>query len=452
MGMVDAQGMLLGGDIVPEHQVQLVVAAAAAGDGGDGAVGHAVGLGEDKGRLVGIAAPSGKDLIGQLHQPVLVGAVQPDDAHGPLDDAGLDILEPGEGQLLLHRGELHGEGVVAALEVLVAQDRAADDGQVGVGAHKVVGEQGHEVQQLGKGRLVDDHGGMGGVEDDAVLVVVDVGAVLEEPVGAGHGDGDDPVVLPGGMVHPAGVALILGAELALGIARLGRGLGGGDGLGVLLGLGEVDGDIQVAVVGLGLPPQILFDPVAADVIGILGQGIIPIGGLLGAGGIEGGELGPDLPGQGREDAHELGIKEVLGGDVVVADAPGHGVVQQAGEDILQLQGRGLLILVAVEAHGHQQLVGDIGLVTGLNQALLQAVADQRRDISIDSHGHILLSIETNAAFGADGQHMAGPLTQDSLDAGAEMLQLLQGDKGLDRPGEAAAVDAVGAAALQQKVA
>ena len=53
--------------------------------------------------------------------------------------------------------------------------------------------------------------------------VVDVGAVLEEPVLPVDGHGDHPVVLPGGMVHPACVALVLPAELALGVPALGGG-------------------------------------------------------------------------------------------------------------------------------------------------------------------------------------------------------------------------------------
>ena len=49
------------------------------------------------------------------------------------------------------------------------------------------------------------------------------------------------MVLPGGVVHASGVALVLPAELALGVAPLGGRLGGGDGSGVLLRLGQVDG-------------------------------------------------------------------------------------------------------------------------------------------------------------------------------------------------------------------
>ena len=58
--------------------------------------------------------------------------------------------------------------------MVVAQDGAAYDGQVRVGAHEVMGELFHKVQQLTEGGAVDFHGHMLAVEDDAVLFIVDV--------------------------------------------------------------------------------------------------------------------------------------------------------------------------------------------------------------------------------------------------------------------------------------
>ena len=50
------------------------------GNGGDGVVGLAVGLGKDEAALVGIAAPCGQDLVGQLHQALVIRAGQADDS------------------------------------------------------------------------------------------------------------------------------------------------------------------------------------------------------------------------------------------------------------------------------------------------------------------------------------------------------------------------------------
>ncbi len=137
-----------------------------------------------------------------------------------MDDAGVHVLKAGEDPLLLDGRFGHGELVVAALEVVVAQDAAAHDGQVGVAAHEVVGEEGHEVQQLAEGGTLDLHGGVLAVKDDAVLIVVDIGAVLEIPRTVVDGQRDDAVIFPGGMVQPTGIALVLHAELALGVGAL----------------------------------------------------------------------------------------------------------------------------------------------------------------------------------------------------------------------------------------
>ena len=49
--------MLVGGDVVAQHQVHLISAATAAGDGGDGVVGLAVGVGEDESIRIGVFHP-----------------------------------------------------------------------------------------------------------------------------------------------------------------------------------------------------------------------------------------------------------------------------------------------------------------------------------------------------------------------------------------------------------
>ena len=281
VGVEDSQGVLLGGDVAAQHQVQLVEVPPAAGNGGDGVVGLAVGECENGAAFVGIVPPGVQDFLGQLRKALGVLSVQADDAHGPLDQARLNVLVAPESDGGFHGGGLHGEGVVAALEVLVAQNGAADDGQVCVGADEVVGKQGYEVQQLFKGGAVDFHGHVLAVEDDAVLVIVDIGGVLQIPLGPGDGDGDDAVVGPGGVVHAAGVALVFPAQLAFGVAGLGGVLGGGDGLGVLFGLAQVDGDVHLAVFAVVFPAHVLGDAVASDVIGVAAQPVVPVGGLPG---------------------------------------------------------------------------------------------------------------------------------------------------------------------------
>ena len=132
-----------------------------------------------------------------------------------------------------------------------------------------MGEQLDEVKQLRKGVPVDLHGRMFAVKHDAVFIVVDIGRVLESPFPSLDSDGDDPVVLPGRVIGTSCVSLILHAELTF---RVGRGLcraGRGNRLGVLLRLGEIDGNVQSAVLGIHGPFPVLFDAVAPDIITVL---------------------------------------------------------------------------------------------------------------------------------------------------------------------------------------
>ena len=181
MGVVHAQRMLRGGDVIAQHEIQLILAVPHPGYGGDGVVRLAVGLGKDKAALVGVAAPGSQQLIGQLHKARVILTGQADAAHGPVHDAGLHILKAGEHPCFFNGSLGHGKLIVTALEVVVAQDAAAHDRQVGVATHKVVGEQSHKIQQLAEGRPLNFHRGVLVVEHDAVLVIVNVGAVLQIP-------------------------------------------------------------------------------------------------------------------------------------------------------------------------------------------------------------------------------------------------------------------------------
>src|SRR5699024_2034639 len=117
-----------------------------------------------------------------------------------------------------------------------------------------------------------------------------IGGVLQEPGGVVDGYGHDAVVLPRGVVDAAGVALVFGAELAARVVGGGQVPGGGDGARVLFGLGEVYGDVQLAVLRGGFPLDVLGDAVAADVVGVLAELVVPVRGLFRALGVESAEL------------------------------------------------------------------------------------------------------------------------------------------------------------------
>ena len=211
----------------------------------------------------------------------------------------------------------------------MGQDGAAHNGQVRVGTHEVVGELPDEIQELAEAGPVNFHGGVLPVEADAVLVVIDIRGVLQKPGRAVDGDGDHPVVLPCGVVHTAGVALVLQAELAAGVVGGGKVPGGGNGLGVLFRLGEVNGDVQLPVLREGLPLHVFGDAVPADVVGILAECIVPVCGGLGVPGAQGLEHLDHLGGAGSQAAHDFRVEEIpVDHGVFRQHAPRVGVVQQ----------------------------------------------------------------------------------------------------------------------------
>ena len=333
--MEDAERVLLARSVVAEHEVELVVVAPAPGDGGDRVVGGAVRLGEHAHELVGVPAPRREDPVGELDDALLIGAAKADDGHRPLDDPRGDVGESREGELPPNARARHGKGVAPALVVLVREDGAAHDGQVGVRADRVVREHPHELEQPLEGHAVDPHGHVLLGEDDAVLVVVHVGRVLHEPPLPRQLQGDEANGLTGGIVETPGVALALTAEQA---ARIGVRLpveGGGYRARVLLGLREVDRDVEVTVAGVRHPLAVAGDAIGADVVGVERELVEVVGRLLGTVLVELPERRDDLPGSRGDAAHEARVKEVAARDAVLDDAATDRVVQEERERLLE---------------------------------------------------------------------------------------------------------------------
>ena len=336
MGMEDARRVLLAGAVVPGHQVQHIARlAVVVQNGGHGVVGHALavllGGGQNVRRRVGIAPPGLQELLGKgLH----LGHVTAGDAHSAHRPAQRLDLHVRIRRVLIgvqRLGALHGEGVAAALEVHVAENAAAHNGQVRVGAAGVMGKLAHKIKQLGKGARLNAHGLVFFREHDAVLVVIDIGAVLQVPALAAQAQGHDAVVLARGEVHPARVADVLRAQHALGIA--GRGLQAlqSDGLGVLFRLGQVDGDLQRAVFAGIVPLNIFGDLCGADVVGHDAQIVEVVRGGLGTARFpQCVKLGGHLAFPGHNRTHDARFKvHAQSGHLVVKQAFFGGAVQKA---------------------------------------------------------------------------------------------------------------------------
>ena len=98
--------------------------------------------------------------------------------------------------------------------MIVTEDRAAHNRQIGIGADKVMRELPYEIKQPRKRVPVYLHGNMPAVEHNAVLIVIDVGRILEKPAFTAQIERDNAVVRPAWMSDPSGIALVLHAELA----------------------------------------------------------------------------------------------------------------------------------------------------------------------------------------------------------------------------------------------
>ena len=157
---------------------------------------------------------------------------------------------------------------MTALEMVMAQDRTADNGKIGIGTHEIMGKLPYKIKQLAEGVMLNLHRHMPGIEHDAVLIVIDIGRILEAPLAAVDRHRYDAVILSRRMVHPSRIALVLLAEKALRIAGLLCILRSSNRLGVLFGLGKVDRDVEIAVFRRSNPLLIPADSVSADIVGV----------------------------------------------------------------------------------------------------------------------------------------------------------------------------------------
>ena len=93
-----------------------------------------------------------------------------------------------------------------------------------------------KIKQLLKGGLLDLHGHMRPVKDNAVLIIIHIGRILKAPLAGIDRNRNNTVSVSGRVIRSSGISHILHAELAFGVAALPRRSGSRDGLGILLRL------------------------------------------------------------------------------------------------------------------------------------------------------------------------------------------------------------------------
>ena len=96
--------------------------------------------------------------------------------------------------------------------MIVRKYRTADDRKIRVRSDRIMRKRLYKIEQFCKCIFIDLHRRMLFVEHDAVLVVVNIRAVLKEILLPAQHDRDDAVVLPCRMRKRSGIAFILCAQ------------------------------------------------------------------------------------------------------------------------------------------------------------------------------------------------------------------------------------------------
>ena len=280
--------------------------------------------------------------------------------------------------MLLHRCFCHGEGIVTALKMLVAQNRTAHNGEIGVGADEVVGQEIQKIKELLEHRCVDLHGDVLLVESDAVLVVVAVGGILQLPRLIMNANADRPQILPCRMSRRSGKAGVLRTELTLGIGNRLLRAGSCNVPRVFLRLGAVDGDVQHAVFRGICPLDILGDSAGTDVVHILVIGKIPVGRRLGRNVVFLPKCPLHLSGIGCHAAHQTGVKPIPHTAGVFDQTLFTGIVHQFRQNLVHTAGilRRFRCLPRCNMQHVHQLVPNHDLVLRLNQSGADRIRQQ----------------------------------------------------------------------------
>ena len=113
-----------------------------------------------------------------------------------------------------------------------------------------------------------------------MLVEVGVWRVLEAPLVAANHHPNDPVVTPGRLTDPALVTLVLHAESTLWVLLLGIMSRCRNRLRILFRLRQVNGDLQVTVLGWLVKDHVLFDGGNLDVVVARAQVVEPVRGRV----------------------------------------------------------------------------------------------------------------------------------------------------------------------------
>ena len=168
VGMENTQGMLLAGAVIAQHQMEPILPIGQfTHNGGNGIMGR-IGMGVNIAGGIGILPPGGEHLHGDIGKFLAAFRGKAQASHGPIDQAGIGRAC----DFAAHSRFIHGEDIIAALIMIVGEDRAAHDGKISIGAQEIMGETIHKIKEAIKGFAGKMHGFMLAGKHDAMLIVL----------------------------------------------------------------------------------------------------------------------------------------------------------------------------------------------------------------------------------------------------------------------------------------
>ena len=232
------------------------------------------------------------------------------------------------------------------------------------------------------------------------------------------------MVLAGREVDAACIANVFAAQHTGGIAGLGLQALQGNGLGVLLRLCHVDGDLQIAVFGGGVPLNVLGDLRSANVVCVDAKLIEPIGGCLGA--LLGAQLFKNAAAfafAGHQKAHDaclkvyaelvhLAVKQALFGTGIQQSIQNFRGISQAFLGALSRKG-------SLQTKQIQQSVAGVDGIQLVHKAVLLRKLQKAFDLISNLHVHFPPKIKpSGSAAGqrpgsAAGFILSEPISSDS---------------------------------------
>lgn len=257
--------MLFRRAVVAQDKVEFIEIAAAAGNQRNRIVRRTIRLSED--------FTLGSLYLRHLSRIFSAGLQVPHGPH-PADESStsaasrptLMFSKAWEGVRFLNGGLGHGKRVAAAPDNGHATGWSRRQSAGPHWAEEVMRENRDKVHEVLKALARNLHRYVLAVQDYTMFIIIRIRRILQEPAMCREAQRNQAVRLAGRMTGMTGITLVLTAEQAFRIARRWCQFCFRDIARVLLRLGEVNRDIEVAIFRSRLPDDVLVDAVFADVV------------------------------------------------------------------------------------------------------------------------------------------------------------------------------------------